>query len=126
MVCYTWKAMRLMLWCRSSITTSLARTGRPSGALVEEGYRQLAFPFAELAAPSFNMEERWERAHLLGYLRSWSATGALCRRSTGVDPVAELESRLEPVWSDDARLRTVTWPLRDARRAHAMMLQRHG
>jgi hypothetical protein len=82
----------------------------PERRLVEEGYRSLAFPFAQVAAPPFNMEERWERAHLLGYLRSWSATGRYVAVK-GVDPVAELEVRLEPVWSDAQSARRVTWPL---------------
>ena len=55
------------------------------------------------------MEERWERAHLLGYLRSWSATGRYVE-DKGVDPVTALEHRLEPVWSADTALRVV-WPL---------------
>lgn len=82
----------------------------PERALVEKGYRPLKFPFTEVVAPSFNMEERWERAHLLGYLRSWSATGRYVEVE-GVDPVAELESRLEPLWADARVARTVTWPL---------------
>jgi SAM-dependent methyltransferase len=82
----------------------------PERRLVEEGYRSLAFPFAQVAAPPFNMEERWERAHLLGYLRSWSATGRYVAVK-GVDPVAELEARLEPVWTDAQSARRVTWPL---------------
>ena len=82
----------------------------PERALVEEGYRSLAFPFAEVSVPPFNMEERWERAHLLGYLRSWSAVARYVQ-ARGVDPVAELERRLEPVWSDARAIRTVTWPL---------------
>jgi SAM-dependent methyltransferase len=82
----------------------------PERRLVEEGYRSLAFPFAQVAAPPFNMEERWERAHLLGYLRSWSATGRYVAVK-GVDPVAELEVRLEPVWTDAQSARRVTWPL---------------
>lgn len=82
----------------------------PERRLVEDGYRGLAFPFAEVAPPSFNMEERWERAHLLGYLRSWSATGRYVE-DKGVDPVAALESRLEPLWADIHALRKVTWPV---------------
>jgi SAM-dependent methyltransferase len=82
----------------------------PERQIVEDGYRGLAFPFAEVSAPSFNMEERWERAHLLGYLRSWSATGRYVG-TQGVDPVVALEKRLEPVWVDDSAVRKVTWPV---------------
>jgi SAM-dependent methyltransferase len=83
----------------------------PERRLVEEGYRGLAFPFAQISAPSFNMEVRWERAHLLGYLRSWSATARYVEQR-GVDPVVALEKTLEPLWAEDAQaVRKVTWPL---------------
>ena len=82
----------------------------PERKLVEEGYRGLAFPFAEISAPRFNMEERWDRGRLLGYLRTWSATGRYVE-DKGVDPVVDLEKRLEPLWADTQAPRKVTWPL---------------
>jgi SAM-dependent methyltransferase len=82
----------------------------PERRLVEEGYRSLAFPFEAIVAPSFNMEESWERAHLLGYLRSWSAVGRYVELK-GADPVAALERRLAPVWTDPHAVRKVSWPL---------------
>src|SRR6266850_6416558 len=82
----------------------------PERRFVEAGYRGLAFPFAELSPPSFNMEERWDRAHLLGYLRTWSAT-ARYAADQGVDPVEALEERLRPLWVDASSTRKVTWPL---------------
>ena len=82
----------------------------PERRLVETGYRELAFPFAELSAPPFNMEEQWDRTHLLGYLTTWSATGRYVDdRKT--DPVAALEERLSPLWVDAHSTRRVTWPL---------------
>ena len=81
----------------------------PERRHVEQGYRTLAFPFASVSTPSFNMEERWERAHLLGYLRSWSATGRYAEVK-GVDPVVELEKRLGPLWAAQ-EARKVSWPL---------------
>jgi SAM-dependent methyltransferase len=82
----------------------------PERRFVEAGYRGLAFPFAEVAPPSFNMEVHWERAHLLGYLRTWSAT-ARYADDKGVDPVEALEERLAPLWVDAHSTRKVTWPL---------------
>jgi ubiquinone/menaquinone biosynthesis C-methylase UbiE len=82
----------------------------PERRFVESGYRGLAFPFAEISPPPFNMEERWERAHLLGYLRTWSATARYVD-DKGVDPVAELEERIRPLWIDAHSTRRVTWPL---------------
>ena len=82
----------------------------PERRFVEEGYRGFTFPFAELSPPPFNMHEQWDRAHLLGYLRSWSATGRYVEER-GLDPVSALEERLASVWSDAHTARRVTWPL---------------
>jgi len=82
----------------------------PERRFVEAGYRGLAFPVAEIAPPSFNMEAHWERAHLLGYLRTWSATARYVD-DKGVDPVTVLEERLAPLWVDAHSTRKVTWPL---------------
>jgi SAM-dependent methyltransferase len=82
----------------------------PERRLVDEGYRELAFPFAELSAPAFNMEEQWDRARLLGYLRTWSATARYVD-ANGVDPVVAMEQRLAIAWTDEKTPRKVTWPL---------------
>jgi SAM-dependent methyltransferase len=78
--------------------------------LVEEGYRSLRLPFAEIATPVFDMRERWQLAHLMGYLRSWSATGRYVEHN-GVDPVVALQEKLQPIWGEDHCTRLVTWPL---------------
>lgn len=82
----------------------------PERAIVENGYRDLAFPFTELRPPMFNMEADWELDRLLGYLRTWSATSRYVddRR---IDPVIALAERLAGPWGDPARVRKVTWPL---------------
>ena len=82
----------------------------PERRFVEDGYRSLAFPFVEISPPALNMEVLWERAHLLGYLRTWSATGRYVAERH-VDPVAQLEERLAKVWPDAQDRRKVTWPL---------------
>jgi SAM-dependent methyltransferase len=78
--------------------------------LVEEGYRSLSFPFPESAVPAFDMEVSWERGQLLGYMRTWSATGRYVE-ATQRDPVAALEERLVPLWPDANSRRRVSWPL---------------
>lgn len=82
----------------------------PERALVEEGYRSLAFPFAELAAPHFAMCQRWTLTRLLGYFRSWSATGRYIA-ARGEDPVAGVADELAAAWGDPAVTREITWPL---------------
>lgn len=78
--------------------------------LVETGYRTVPFPFAEVETPKFQMEANWSLDHLLGYLRTWSATkGFVAAR--GFDPVARLADQLTPLWGKAADRKTVRWPL---------------
>jgi SAM-dependent methyltransferase len=82
----------------------------PERRLVEEGYRSLRFPFALLAVPTFDMVAQWSVAQLLGYMRTWSATGRYVE-ATQVDPVAALGERLAQLPGDANRQLKVTWPL---------------
>jgi SAM-dependent methyltransferase len=78
--------------------------------LVEEGYRSISFPFTELEPPPFAIETSWPLPHLLGYLRSWSATQrfiAVNRR----DPTEIIAPELGAAWGDSSRVRRVKWPL---------------
>jgi len=82
----------------------------PERRLVEDGYRTLAFPFAEVAPPAFQMVHSWDLDHLLGYLGSWSSVQRY-RTRTGLDPLELIRSELEAAWGDRAQSRDVTWPL---------------
>lgn len=82
----------------------------PERRLVESGYRSLPFPFTELKPPPFIMESEWNLAQLLGYFRSWSATGRYIAVRDH-DPVTELERELTPLWGDPATRRRITWLL---------------
>lgn len=82
----------------------------PERAHVETGYRDLPFPFAEIASPTFTMTADWTLPQLLGYLRSWSATGRYLRE-VGTDPVIEFGERLAALWGAAESVRTVAWPL---------------
>jgi SAM-dependent methyltransferase len=80
----------------------------PERALLDAGYRTLAFPFEPIAAPQFDMMVSWNLGQFLGYLRSWSATERY-RKATGVDPVALVEADLRGAWGDAAVERAVHW-----------------
>jgi SAM-dependent methyltransferase len=82
----------------------------PERALVEAGYRTLDFPFDEVAIASPPMMGHWTLGQLLGYVSTWSAV-AKCRDVTGLDPMLELEARLERLWGDAARPRPIEWPI---------------
>ena len=82
----------------------------PERVLVENGYRDLAIPVAEAAAPSFSIEARLTLEELLGYIRTWSAVGRFVV-GRGYDPIPELGEALGPVWGAPAVARPITWPL---------------
>ena len=83
----------------------------PERVHVENGYRDLPFPFARIAAPAFALRKEWTREHLLGYLRSWSAVGRF-QAANGFDPVrwsfAEKNRRCT---GRREKLVRVEWPL---------------
>ena len=80
----------------------------PERALVESGYRDIEFPFAELEPGKFELAVVWQPDQLLGYLRTWSATKRFIA-ARGFDPLESLGEELKDVWSDGARV--VQWPL---------------
>jgi SAM-dependent methyltransferase len=82
----------------------------PERRYVESGYRTLPFPFSELEAPPFAMEERWTLSQLLGYIRTWSATHRY-REAVGRDPVEQLARDLSAAWGAPDASRPVRWPL---------------
>ena len=81
----------------------------PERAIVESGYRTIAFPFEEIAPPALELELQPLREELLGYLRTWSAWKRYME-SHEVDPVAVVEQRLAVIWPAGLRLR-LSWQL---------------
>lgn len=82
----------------------------PERRLVGPGYRDIPFPFAEVAAPAFRMERACTLAEVTGYVGTWSATTRFVR-ATGRDSVEELARALAPHWGDADRRVVVRWPL---------------
>ena len=82
----------------------------PERAQVEDGYRDIPFPFPRILAPRFTMTASWTLPELLGYVRTWSATARYTERR-GADPTIELGTRLAPLWGPAEQRRTATWPL---------------
>ncbi|MBA2410224.1 MAG: class I SAM-dependent methyltransferase [Gammaproteobacteria bacterium] len=84
----------------------------PERRLVEDGYRSLEFPFAEIQdAPAFSIERLWSVEQVLNYVSTWSAVQRYQRR-LGVDPVeAHLAPALRGTWGDRNRQRQVGWPI---------------
>jgi len=77
---------------------------------VEEGYRRLPFPFAELPAPALAIEADWRLAELLGYIDTWSAVRAL-EKAHGRTLLEDFAAELSAAWGDPGTARRVRWPL---------------
>jgi ubiquinone/menaquinone biosynthesis C-methylase UbiE len=82
----------------------------PERRWVEEQYRTIPFPFAEIVAPEFEVREEWDLERLLGYLGTWSATRRY-RELRGEDPVARLRRDLTAAWGEPSRRRLVRQPI---------------
>ncbi len=82
----------------------------PERRTVGNGYLNLAFPFAEIASPKFQIELRWNLAQLLGYLGTWSATQRFIA-ARGHDPRELIARQLSQAWGDEKIERNVAWPL---------------
>ena len=90
----------------------LNRVGRywpPDRKHVENGYRDLDFPFEEIHFKEWELSVQQTRQGFLGYAGTWSAVKK-ARDMEGRDPLPELAAALEPIWPEGER-RTVSWPL---------------
>lgn len=82
----------------------------PERRWVDEEYRTLPFPFAEVEVPPLWLEERWDLEHFLQYVGTWSATIRYLQ-ATGRDPRERIRRPLEDAWGDPDQPRTIRWPV---------------
>lgn len=82
----------------------------PERKLIDERYRTIPFPFAELSPPAFHMKAEWDLDEYLGYLGTWSATQQY-RQQMGTDPLPALRAELSHAWSAPHARRVVKWPI---------------
>ena len=66
---------------------------------IDEHYRTIPFPYADLPTPSFGIDVEWTLDHLLGYLQTWSAVKHY-QKQKGEDPVVGIAPRLESAWGE--------------------------
>lgn len=100
---------RILSIARESLWKPLEAYWPPERGMVEAAYATLAFPFEELAAPSFSIELDWTREELADYVHTWSASKNYLRE-TGGNAIDDFEARLAEVWPDDIR-RRITMPV---------------
>ena len=73
-------------------------------------FEEIPFSFPEQETPAFEMKVDWTLDHLLGYLRSWSATQRFIAANRR-DPLEEIAAELGAAWGDTKQSRRVIWPL---------------
>jgi SAM-dependent methyltransferase len=81
----------------------------PERVLIEK-FEELPLPFSEIQTPSFEMIGQWNLEHLVGYLRSWSATQRFMA-AKGADPLEQITDELRGAWGNPPQVRSVIWPL---------------
>src|SRR4051812_4007440 len=76
----------------------------PERKIVDDAYRNIPFPFQQIAVPELTLERTWSLPELAGYLRSWSATVRYTKQNR-IDPVVEFEKKMKSVWKDPTQKR---------------------
>ncbi|HVT17307.1 MAG TPA: class I SAM-dependent methyltransferase [Thermoanaerobaculia bacterium] len=82
----------------------------PERRWVDEEYRTIPFPFAEVEPRRIEHEEDWDLGRLLLYFGTWSS----CHRyaqETGRDPVKMIQDELAAAWGPPSTLRRIHWPI---------------
>ena len=82
----------------------------PERALIDDAYRSLDFPFAEIEAPAFHIEVEWTLPRLMDYLSTWSAVKRF-QATQEHNPLPALMAELQPGWGNPETARKLQWPL---------------
>ena len=82
----------------------------PERALVDDGYRSLAFPFREVTVPQFSMTLNWNLQQYMGYLGTWSAVHKY-HADKGQHPLDLVSVQLEEAWGDPGKIKCIVWVL---------------
>lgn len=82
----------------------------PETVIADERFLTIPFPFEEIRPPLIHMEASWDMQHLVGFLRTWSAS-KLYREQMNADPLETITDRLRERWGDPLTQRNIRWPL---------------
>jgi ubiquinone/menaquinone biosynthesis C-methylase UbiE len=82
----------------------------PERKLVENNYKDIVFPFAEVTTEQFTMRENWDLVQLLGYLGTWSAV-QVYQQTEHDNPLDLIKDKLQKVWGSPTNTKLVRWPV---------------
>ncbi|QXX85285.1 class I SAM-dependent methyltransferase [Acinetobacter lwoffii] len=89
---------------------TLAPYWPPERRHVDEGYKNLPFPFQEIVIRPPVLQVEWNFYQLIGYISTWSAVKA-ATQALGHNPLNALADALLPEWEDPELPRVIRWPL---------------
>ena len=78
--------------------------------LVDSGYADLPFPFAEQTYPALEIRKEWRLDELLGYTSTWSAVRRV-REASREDLLQQFAIDLAALWGPPEKCRLVCWPI---------------
>ncbi|MBS0985919.1 class I SAM-dependent methyltransferase [Acetobacter thailandicus] len=82
----------------------------PERKLVDEGYRDLIFPFEERPVPKMMINRDWNLDEFLGYISTWSAVRR-AKDAGKTNILTHFASDIANMWGIPATKRLVTWPI---------------
>ena len=99
--CYSWLSVSspIDLVIKEGILDIIESYWSPRIQLIDNGYRNIDFPFEPIQAPPIEMKISWTLAELLAYMHTWSATRQ-CMQQQGTKFFEALRDSLLPVWGN--------------------------
>lgn len=83
---------------------------KPNNKLIWDNYKDLSFPFLELATPKVELSVDWSLDDLIGYFKTWSATQLFIERHE-IDPTVPLKEKILLNWGNAHEPKRLTWNL---------------
>jgi SAM-dependent methyltransferase len=80
----------------------------PERKLIDDRYRTISLPFAEIQTPGFSFSFSWTWEELKGYLNTWSSVKQYIREND-TNPVDSWMENIRPLWKKGRQ--TITFPL---------------
>jgi len=82
----------------------------PERRIIEQGYRDIEFPYQKIRSPGFSMNSKWNLAGLAGYLNTWSAVKRYIQERK-TNPVEIVFDDLSAAWGEAEKEYRVEWPM---------------
>ncbi len=97
--CYSWLSVSspIDLVIKEGILDIIESYWSPRIQLIDNGYRNIDFPFEPIQAPPIEMKISWTLAELLAYMHTWSATRQ-CMQQQGTKFFEALRDNLLHIW----------------------------